>query len=227
VADRQTCRYWLFLERVAGRELYQVGEFAIWQEVARWLASLHSHFTATAAHLPGKAPLLRHHGDFYRLWLDRAVRFLRDAPLSSEERRGLDGLAARYDQVIDRLTALPSTFLHGEFYASNVLVQDTAAGRRVCPIDWEMAAVGPGLMDLAALTAGRWTDEQRRALALAYWSALPEGGCPEALLSSLAFCRLQVAVQWLGWSADWSPPREHSHDWLGEALSLADGLLDR
>jgi hypothetical protein len=31
-------------------------------------------------------------------------------------------------------------------------------------------------------------------------------------------------VQWLGWSPDWSPPAEHAHDWLGEALHLADKL---
>jgi hypothetical protein len=29
-------------------------------------------------------------------------------------------------------------------------------------------------------------------------------------------------MQWLGWSAEWMPPAEHRHDWLGEALALAE-----
>ena len=43
--------------------------------------------------------------------------------------------------------------------------------------------------------------------------------------------RLAVSValsaplaQWLGWSPSWSPPPEHAHDWLNEALTLAEKL---
>jgi hypothetical protein len=31
-------------------------------------------------------------------------------------------------------------------------------------------------------------------------------------------------VQWLGWSSQWSPPAQHAHDWLSEALALAERL---
>ena len=66
------------------------------------------------------------------------------------------------------IAALPSGFVHGEFFASNVLVE-TAAGRvRVRPVDWEVAGMGPMLMDLAALTAGRWTEDERAELAISY-----------------------------------------------------------
>ena len=34
-----------------------------------------------------------------------------------------------------------------------------------------------------------------------------------------AAARLHLAVQWLGWSRDWTPPREHATDWLGESVS--------
>jgi hypothetical protein len=37
-------------------------------------------------------------------------------------------------------------------------------------------------------------------------------------------CRLHLAVQWLGWSNEWSPPQEHRQDWLAEAIELADRL---
>ena len=46
VVDVPAEQYWLFLEEVEGRELYQVGEFEIWRQTARWLARLHSRFAA-------------------------------------------------------------------------------------------------------------------------------------------------------------------------------------
>src|SRR5262249_4394875 len=39
-----TTRHGLFLEKVNGVELYQVGEFEIWRQAARWLAGLHARF---------------------------------------------------------------------------------------------------------------------------------------------------------------------------------------
>jgi len=140
----------------------------------------------------------------------------------------MERLARSYDRVVERLEKLPVTFIHGEFYASNVLVHETEGKPRVCPVDWEMAAVGPGLVDLAALTAGGWNAEEKKALALAYHAALvPRDGwppAPEEFLRALDHCRLHLAVQWLGWASGWSPPPEHTQDWLGEALSLAGKL---
>jgi aminoglycoside phosphotransferase (APT) family kinase protein len=214
VIDREAGRYWLFLEKVPGVEMYQVGDLATWQRVARWLAEMHEHFAGKAEGLARLAPLVIQDADYYRLWLRRAQAFRGN---NAEARRGIEWLAGRYDRVIDRLATLPATLLHGEFYASNILVQETVRGLRVCPVDWEMAALGPGLMDLAALTAGKWSDQQRTALALAYQ--------PDLSLELLDFCRLQVAVQWLGWAPDWSPPPEHAHDWLAEALALGERLL--
>jgi hypothetical protein len=223
VIDAEAGRFWLFLERVAGRELYQVGELSVWHSVARWLGAFHGRFAADAVRLPRAAPVLRYDGDYYRLWLRRAGDFL---PAAGQARSGIARLAGRYDRVVERLLTLPATLLHGEFYASNVLVQDTATGLRVCPVDWEMAAVGPGLVDLAALTAGGWADAEKDAIALAYrsqWAAqgteVPE---VDTFLSALDHCRLHLAVQWLGWAPDWSPPPEHRQDWLAEALRLAE-----
>ncbi len=230
VVDRRRGRYWLFLERVAGLELYQIGDLAVWQQVARWLASMHARFPPQASPpvLARSAPLLLYDGDFYRRWARRALGYVRRAqpPQPPHVLRGMARLAGGYDRVVDRLLALPATFLHGEFYASNVLVQETAQGLRVCPVDWEMAAVGPGLIDLAALTSGTWSEEERRTLAMAYYDALPATlewlPSPEVFWSALDYCRLHLAVQWVGWSQEWSPPPEHAHDWLGEALGLAE-----
>lgn len=219
IADPVTSRERLLLERVEGRELYQVGEFTVWQEAARWLARLHTGFVGS----PPAARLLAYDADFYRLWPSRAVAFAAPAALSR-----MKWLAGRYDRVVERLLALPPTLLHGEFYASNVLAQETPSGLRICPIDWEMAAWGPGLFDLAALTAGKWTDFERESLARAYHEMLGTAGAAngsvENLLNALDSCRLHLAIQWMGWSEGWTPPAEHAHDWLGEALMLAEKL---
>ena len=105
---------------------------------------------------------------------------------------------------------VPQTLIHGELYPSNVLVDPP----RVCPVDWEMAAIGPGVIDLAALCGG-WETVAAARLTAAY-------GPVDA--SDLARACLHLALQWLGWSAGWKPPPEHSHDWLGEALALVREL---
>ncbi|MGH2683850.1 MAG: phosphotransferase, partial [Actinomycetota bacterium] len=112
--------------------------------------------------------------------------------------------------------------IHGELYASNVLVDRTDDGLRVCPVDWEVAAAGPGLVDLAALTAG-WNEPDREAIVSAYMEEDSTADA-DAFHRGLALCRLHLAVQWLGWSPDWRPPAEHAHDWLSEAAALAEEL---
>ena len=379
VVDPQRGRYWLFLEKVAGVRLNHVDDFAIWQQLARWLAVMHTCFAEeTESQAASQSPHLLHYdGDFYRLWLRRAVEYLgeraqdaqgeskttaveildvssqpdperlrgsyiglpkpgsridndsfylwgwvlgRNSPAVAVEvvhegsvllsvpvehhrpkvaaywprvpyaehcgfetpvsvvgmmhfelgvrailqdqsrvpigvirgrccgagedehagaaiasanapqavQHNLARLAERYDQVIERLVALPVTFIHGEFYSANVLVQETAEAPRLCPIDWETAAVGPGLIDLAALTAGRSSEEEKAALALAYYDALAPGdGWPppqDAFLAALDCCRLHLAMQWLGWSQQWSPAPGKAQNWLSEALRLAEKL---
>ena len=221
-------RYWLFLEKVPGIELYQEGDVAVWQEVAAWLARLHARFAASANQLLRAAPLLVYERNYYREWLSRAQAIVGARRGSGESAtRALANLTAVYDRIIDPLLALPATLLHGEFYAANVLVEKRANGVRVCPVDWEMAAVGPGLMDLAALTSGKWSEVCKESMAQAYHAA--QAGIStlswDEMLVALDGCRLQQAIQWLGWSSTWSPPADQTQDWLGEALRLAAKLI--
>jgi len=236
--DAANDRYWLFLEKVDGVELYQVGEIAAWQAAAAWLARLHAALRARAIDRADAAHLRRYNRGGYICWMDRAREFLARGTVSKPRNAGrIEWLASRFGRVVDRLLALPTTLVHGEFYASNVLVGQIAANGdgpadasdgtaiRVCPIDWETAAIAPGPIDLAALTAGKWTDEQRHSLAAAYQEAwLTQGGVPVATPDVLECCRLFLAVQWMGWAADWAPPQEHANDWLAEALELAERL---
>jgi thiamine kinase-like enzyme len=216
VAEPANGRFWLFLEKVSGVELYQVGELETWQEAARWLARLHAHFAGR--NRPLSESFVRYDDAFFRLWPPRAA---------AQADVQLGRIAARYDRVAGRLTALPTTFVHGEFYASNVLVSRRAEGLRVAPVDWEMAGLGPGLLDVAALSTG-WAEAERLVLARSYVAELAEHGAavpPEPdLIASLDACRLHLALQWLGWSEGWTPPPEHAHDWLAEARDAAERL---
>lgn len=213
-------RGWLFLERVAGVELYQVGERSTWEHVARWLARMHEALTPAV----GEAPrAIRYDAQWYRRWAERALRDATDRG-DAEAAAVIGGIAERHEDVVARLLALPATFVHGEFYASNVLVDDAARPRRVAPVDWEQAGAGPGLVDLAALTSGAWSDEDRRRIAAAYREASADGLDDEAFGAGLEACRLHLALQWLGWSQAWSPPPEHRQDWLDEARRAASRL---
>jgi thiamine kinase-like enzyme len=122
-----------------------------------------------------------------------------------------------YETVIDRLASLPRTLVHGELYASNVLL----AGDRVCVVDWELAGVGPGVLDLAALTAGL-ADDDASVLAETYRLAREEPPDAKELAFELDCARLHLAIQWLGWSADWTPPPEHTLDWRAELPRLTE-----
>jgi aminoglycoside phosphotransferase (APT) family kinase protein len=202
-------RYWLVIERLEGVELYQTGSLRDWCAAAAWLAELHRKLRhARTPHL------VRHDRDAVSFWIDRAAGFSGKASLLR--------LARRVDELADRLLEVEHGFLHGELFASNVIVH--AATGRVSAIDWETAGIGPQLIDLAALTAGGWAAPDRTAIALAYRDAAGSDVGEEQFLSDLDLCSLYLAVQQLGLSAEWTPPREHAHDWARDVTMLGERL---
>jgi thiamine kinase-like enzyme len=210
---------------VQGRLLWQVGEFDVWLETARWLARMHAQVGRPTPAIVEQARLLHYDAAFCGRWAERALQY---ASASAEASTVLRHIAARYSRVTDRLAALPASFLHGEFYASNVLVASNGDATGIFPVDWEMAGVGPGLLDLAALVSGHWDAHERRAFARAYFDELHGEASDvarfEKLHEGLEWCRLHVAIQWLGWSENWSPPKEHAHNWLRDIRELASTL---
>jgi hypothetical protein len=188
---------WVLIEKVRGVELWQVGELENWVNAARWLAQFHVRYEGMP---PVNGHLLRYDADYFRIWPSR-VR-LHHPKLA----RVIDG----YERVIAILCSQPPTFVHGEFYPSNVLV----AGERIAPVDWEMAGIGAGVLDLAALIAG-WGEEERLTIIEGYGAVPPE---------AVDAAQLHLSLQWLGWSPDWTPPPEHARDWLVDALAAAERL---
>ena len=228
--DRRRGGHWLFLERVRGVPLTEVGDFAMWRKASGWLARMHGR----VARDPGLAgatagvPLVQYDRAHARAWMERAQQNLEaDAAQPRAVRIRFESLVSQYERLLDEIATQPSGFVHGEFFASNVLVESAAGRTRVRPVDWELAGVGPMLMDLAALTAG-WTEAQRIELAASYQAAASHDSAAsmsrEDFMRALDCCRLQLAVQRFGWARQWTPPAGHKQDWLGEALQAADRL---
>jgi Phosphotransferase enzyme family len=193
---------WLFLELVDGVPLSQVGELEVWKEAARCLAALHA-----SRPLP-TAGLLRYDAEHLGRRFALATSLSRAAEIGA--------------RVAGRLAELPAVLIHGEFYASNVLVQREAGRVRVRPVDWETVGIGPGVLDLAALTAGSWDDARRCGIEAAYLAK-----CPPKLLprpGDLDYARLLLAAQWTGWSPGWLPPPEHRQDWAAVTRELVQRL---
>jgi aminoglycoside phosphotransferase (APT) family kinase protein len=208
---------WLLLERVSGVELWQIGDMASWKRVARWLATFHRR-SAPLVTACGGAPLLRYDRDFLARWPGRAAAFHAERP--ARERAALARLSRSWQPLVERLSSIPKTILHGDFYPSNVLVD----GPRVCPVDWELAAIGPGVVDLAALVSG-FEAAERLSLVCAYHDAAGARrwwGGSEELGAAVDDARLYLCLQWLGWAPGWKPPTEHARNWLAEAIELEE-----
>jgi len=208
LAENRGRRAWLFLELVDGVPLDEADDLGAWEDAARWLARLHARPLPPA----GAARLMLYDAAWLRRWPARALR--REPALAP--------LADAAERAVERVSAWPAGLMHGEFYPANVLVE----GTRIRPVDWETAGLGPGLLDIAALTSGSWDEQERARVERAYCDALPaDRPRGRELADALAHARLLVAMQWLGWDARFMPPDEHAHDWLAEAGRLAQELV--
>jgi aminoglycoside phosphotransferase (APT) family kinase protein len=210
------------------RELRHIGAFSIWEQTATWIARFHRVWSTTTDRaalesLARRSKLLEYDEAFYWRWVERALQFSARRPGTT---RVLERIARGYGAIVGRLANLPRTVIHGELYPCNVLVRMTRDQVRICPIDWEMAALGPGLMDLASLTTG-WDQRAQHSLMRAYASAsqtIASASVTREFRVDLDCCRLHLALRMLGWSNTWAPPPQHAHNWLSEAARLADAL---
>jgi hypothetical protein len=203
---------WLDLELLDVDVLWQVGEGAIWVAVASWVAEMHRRLRAVDVRA---LPLVVHDAALFAKWGARAAAARVDPVVLSAHAR-----------ATERLCQLPVGPLHGDLYASNVMVRSTPSGVEVWPVDWELAGVGPTVLDVVAITAGSGIDAATRSAMLrAYFlaAASPPGEW-ERWLEDLDAARLHQCVQWLAWAPGWTPPPQHRQDWAAQAHELAARL---
>ena len=109
--------------------------------------------------------------------------------------------------------------IHGEYYPNNILLCD----RQVHAVDWEAAALGPGVIDLAALTEGSWPPRVvlrcEREYVRARWPHEP----PLHFDRALEAARHYLHFRWLG--DRWERTLSEKTSWrLGALRSTAARL---
>jgi ATP-binding cassette, subfamily B, bacterial len=248
VKDRDTGRFWLFLEN-AGGEQYSPANPEHRRLAARWLATvqLHSAKIPRASSLPERGP--RHYLVHLLQAREEITRQLALQKARTDESRVLEDLLHKLDEVESRwgeLTAvceeLPQTLVHGDLVPKNLRISRNGYGMGLAVFDWEMAGFGVQAPDLAQLLEPERSAVARRRQSkrLDRFSANP---CldtyrsvvasetelePDAVELSAAIGNLLRCVAGIDWTcsqatAAWCPVEDFRvySDWLGNAMQVA------
>ena len=153
VWDESLETYWLLLEYVDGTVLRYLESNYYWIAAAGWLGRMHGYFARHARHLSQLDFLIRHDTHFFSAKAEAALDVVSQVLPGSIGR--FARIANRYDQVVEAMVAHPPTLIHGSFRPRHIIVVSGGSqSMRVCACDWERAAFGAPLYDLAYLTDG-------------------------------------------------------------------------
>lgn len=179
VVDESRGRLWLLLEFVDGTPVGYC-ELEYWPAAAEGLGRMHGAFARHGNRLRACEFLIRHDANFFWSKTERALKDVGQIAPHLVDR--LSALVNRYAPVVAVMTGQPPTLVHGGCRPSNILVKVAADPARVCILDWEEAAVGAPLFDVAYLLDGfeppaleRFLEAYRRGSS-AYGLALPPSG---------------------------------------------------
>src|SRR5205823_11542211 len=96
--------------------------------------------------------LARHDADFF--WSKARAALDAVSAVSPPLADRLGGALGRYGRCVEVMAGEPPTLVHGTYKPRHILVDPHARPPRLCPVDWELAAVGSALYDLAFLAYG-------------------------------------------------------------------------
>jgi aminoglycoside phosphotransferase (APT) family kinase protein len=218
--DEASGRRQVFLEHVADWDLrYQSLEH--WFTAARSLARLHAHFAGRAGQLVACDFLLRLDAHYLHGWAERAVDVA--GGYATDLAAALARVVSSYGRVCEVLARQPPTLVHNDLAPKNVLADRSHDPARICFVDWEMAGVGCGLLDLVDLKYGL-DPASDQAMGVSYRAAL-EGSRllpddPGEMDSLLAACELHKTAYRLAHSRSWRLPFDTVARWVAEAGQL-------
>jgi hypothetical protein len=180
---------WLVLEYLPG------GTPASWSKdpramirSARWIGRFHA---ASEKLLPSPRLrfLHRYDANYYKGWSRRTKQqFSRFHGLS-----WIPDLCDQFEKQIPRLLASPQTIIHGEYFGSNIIYQNSTSH----PADWQSAAVAPGEIDLASLTHS-WPTRIVQRCEREYCKSRWPSDAPNSFEETLEVARLYMNLRWLG-----------------------------
>lgn len=201
VWDAAAGRFWLLMECVPGT-LVRYCDFPAWVAAAGWLGRMHGYFAQRFAQVTACAWLARHDADFFRMKAELALQAV--SSVDGDLTRRLKPIVSRYESIVS-VMASPNTLVHGAYKSDQILFDDRDRPPRVCPVDWELAAVGSGFYDLACLIDGFKSARFDRCLA-AYRQEISHYDIPlpdDAENRYLINCfRLHRLMNWISRSQD-------------------------
>jgi aminoglycoside phosphotransferase (APT) family kinase protein len=197
-----------------------------WFAAARRLADLHAHFAALADSLRRCPFLLTLDDSYFATWADRAR--IAVTGQSAELGDRVAALCDAYGPARRLLSRQPATLVHNDLACKNVIADRSATPARICIVDWELAGVGCGLLDLVHLKYGLDTENDSQMVS-SYRSQLIEVGLLErddrAFARLLAACELHKTLYRLAHSVGWRLPIDKLALWVAEAERFLQRVL--
>jgi hypothetical protein len=220
--NHRTGRQELYLEYLDDWNL-KYHDFENWFVAARRLAELHAHFAGRVDHLRGCDFLLTLDRDYFIRWTGRAQEAV--AAQSAELAAALGAVVSDYARVADLLEGQPPTLVHNDLAPKNVIADRSGWPARICFIDWEMAGVGCGLLDLVHLKYGLDPISDHEMVA-EYRDGLRETGLVPAdernFERVLAACELHKTLYRLAHSPAWRLAPAKLGQWVAEAATFLE-----
>ncbi len=223
--DESQERYWLFMEFIDGTPINELG-YELVLDAVRWLGRLHNYSVQNAQFLEDCTFLERHDHHFFQRTADAA--HLTMSKFSPELAERVAPITSGYTPLVQAMTSQPPVFLHGSYRRAHILLDRRAQPPRLCPVDWESAALGAGLYDLAYLVDGFIPPQLDeiidiyRAEAGKYGISIPP---MDEVVYVMNCYRLHRNMKWLSWALNPKFPKEEVPDLVTRAERLARLVL--
>jgi hypothetical protein len=213
-------RFWMVVEFVDGVPVADC-EFDSWPAATAWLARMQGLYARDPERFQRSPLLIRHDADFFASRAERALSSARR--ISARATRRLRRILCGYDDLVALMADQPSTFVHGSYRPENVLIDEPSRPSRVCVVDWELAAIGAPLYDLARLCDG-YRGARLERLLDAYAREAPAHGVPvpdrERMVEILDCFSLHRVVKAISHALEKGRTRREASDWLGYGEAL-------
>ena len=151
VRDEAQGLFWLLLEFVEGIPMSHL-DFEDWIPSAAWLGRMYGYFAKRPELWENCGALARHDDNFFQSLAQDALRTVSE--YSRELGRRLEPIVSRYDKPVRVMTSQPRTLVHATYRPPQIIVDKSRRPMRICPVDYEKAAVGASLYDLTFIADG-------------------------------------------------------------------------
>jgi serine/threonine protein kinase len=207
--------FWMVVEFVDGVQVADC-EFDSWPAATAWLARMQGLYARDPDRFERSPLLIRHDADFFASRAERALSSARR--MSARAMRRLRRILSGYDDFVALMADQPSTLVHGSYRPENVLIDEASRPSRVCVVDWELAAIGAPLYDLARFCDG-YRGARLDRLLDTYASEASAQGVPvpdrERMVEVLDCFSLQRVVKAVSHALEKGRTRRQISDWLG------------